>query len=256
MQEEIRLNFVALNFLSCYHQKNMFYQWSTTQAFFQEGIQLCELTKYFPEDSSVMQLLQWNGPIQQQNDQTERVLMQILKITPLIFEEGQQESSILHEIAIVTWTCEVAESIGVCFTRIFKLRRLHHTRIFVVLSEVIDEDWIHCFKNGHLGCLLSKEKWEKILKNSVSLEKSLEEKLEWGVLVTIGVTEQKATVNCHQISKANKLRSLVYDQINISFVTLEEISAGGTVINPRLTSTQNLELVIQIRNEIDTFEDY
>ena len=233
----------------------MFYQWSSTEAIFQEGIQLNKLMSFYPEERSVLQLLQWNGPIQQQDDQTEIVLMQILKVTPLIFEERQQQSSILHEMAIVTWSCEAVE-LGMWFTKIFKLRRLHHKRIFVVLSEVIDEDWMHCFKNGHLGCLLTKEKWEKMLKNSVCLEKDLQDRLEYDVLVKIGMTEQKAVANCQQITKANKLRSLVYDLIDISYVTLEDVSACGTVVNPRLISTQNLELAFQIRNEEDTFLDY
>jgi hypothetical protein len=254
MQEEISLHFVTINFLSCYHIDDKFYKWSSTEAIFQEGIQLNKLMSFYPEERSVMQLLQWNGPIQKQDDQTEIVLMQILKITPLIFEEGQQKPAILHEMAIVTWSCEAVE-LGLWFTKIFKLRRLHHKRIFVVLSKVIDEDWMHCFKNGHLGCLLSKDKWEKMLKNSVYLEKNLQEMLEYDVVVKIGITEQKAVANCELISKANRLRSLVYDQIDVSYVTLEDISAGGTIINPRLISTQNLEQVFQFSNEEDTFLD-
>ena len=255
MQEEISLHFVTINFLSCYHIDDKFYKWSSTEAIFQEGIQLNKLMSFYPEERSVMQLLKWNGSIQQQNDQTEIVLMQILKITPLMFEEGQQKSATLHEISIVTWSCEAVE-LGLWFTTIFKLRRLHHKRIFIALSVVIDEDWMHCFKNGHLGCILSKEKWKKMLKNSVYLEKDLQDKIEYDVLVKIGITEQKAVANCELISKANKLRSLVYDLIDISYVTLEDISAGGTVINPRLISTHNLELAFQINNEEDTFLDY
>ena len=256
MQEETSLHFVAFNFLSCYHVENMFYEWSSTQAVFQEGIQLCELRNSYQEKSSVMELLQWNGPIQEQDYQTETVLVQILKITPLIFEEGKQLSAILHEITIIPWVCEAVESIGVCFTKIFKLRRLDHRRIFVVLSKLIDDDWIHCLKNGHLGCLLSKEKLEKILKNSVYLEKALQEKLEWDVLVKTGSTEQKAVANCFLISKANKLRTFVYDQIDISFATLEDFSAHSTFIDSRLISTQDLELVFQFSNQRDTSADY
>lgn len=256
MQEELGLHFVAFNFLSCYHRENMFYQWSSTQAVFQEGIQLFESKDLYQEKSSVMELLQWNGHIKEQDYQPERILVQILKCTPLIFEKGQQPSAILHEIAIVPWVCEAVESIGVFFTRIFKLRRLHLRRIFVVLSKVIDDKWMHCFKNGHLGCLLNQEKWEMTLKNSDYLEKDLQKKLEWDVLVRTGTTEQKAIANCDQISKANKLSTFVYDQIDISFVTIYDISAGCSLLDTKLISTQNLDPVFEFTNEEDTDEEY
>lgn len=255
MQEEISLHFVAFNFLSCYHVDNKFYKWSSTEAFFQEGIQLCQFKDSYPEKSSVMQLLQWDGPIQKENYQTERVLVQILKSTPLIFEKGQQQSAILHEITIVPWVCEAVESIGLCFTKIFQLRRLDDTRIFVILSKLIDDDWIHCLRNGHLGCLLSKEKLEKILKNSDYLEEALQEKLRRDAVVRLGMTAQKAVANCMQISKAKKLRIYVYDKIDISFATLEDISARCTFIDPILISTPNLELVVKISNQEDISED-
>ena len=254
MQEEYSLHFVNINFLSCYYHENNFYEWSTTQAFFQEGIQLCKYLSYYQEKRPVMKLQQWNGPIENLNDQPERVLIQILKITPLIFEKGQQESAILHEIAIVTWSCE-AVKLGLWFTKIFKLRRLHHKRIFVVLSKVLDEDWLHCFKNGHRGCLLTKEKFEKMMMNSVYLEKELEDKLENRVMVMIGNTEQKAITNHELISKAKRLRTLVYDQIEIGYVTLEDVSDSDPFIDTRLISTQNLDLVVQFIEEKDTSED-
>ena len=256
MQEEVCLHFVSLNFLSCYHVENMFYEWSSTQALFEEGIHLCGSTNLNLEKNSMMQLLQWNGSVQEQDYQTERVLVQILKITPLIFEEGQQRSAVLHEIAIVPWSCEAIESIGLYFTKIFKLRRLENKRIFVVLSRVIDADWIHCLKNGHLGSLLSKEKFDKIVKDSVYLEKDLQEKLEWDVVVKTGSTEQKAVANCQLASKVNKMRCSVYDQIDISFATLDDISSACTLIDPRLFSTQNLKLVFQTSNYNDTSTDH
>jgi hypothetical protein len=94
------------------------------------------------------------------------------------------------------------------------------------------------------------------LKNSDYLEKDLQKKLEWDVLVRTGTTEQKAIANCDQISKANKLSTFVYDQIDISFVTLEDITAGCSLLDTRLISTQNLDPVFEFTNEEDTDEEY
>jgi hypothetical protein len=256
MQEEICLHFVAFNFLSCYHLDNKFYEWSSTQAVFQYGIQLCELIRSNPKKSPVMELLQWNGSAQDRNHQTDSVLVQILKSTPLIFDNIQQESAILHEITIVTWSCEVIESIGLSFTKVLKLRRLDHRRIFVVLSKAYDDDWIHCFKNGHYGSLLSKEKLEMIMKNSDYLEKALDDMLGWGAVVRPGTTKQKVFANCMLMNKADKLKLYVYDEIQISFATIEESSANCTITDPRLISTQDLKLVMKTNNEQDNSEDY
>ena len=80
--------------------------------------------------------------------------------------------------------------------------------------------------------------------------------LGWGAVVRIGTTKQKAFANCMLMSKADKLKLNVYDEIHISFATIEESSANCTIIEPRLISTQDLKLVMKTNNEQDNSEDY
>lgn len=148
---------------------------------------------------------------------TPTVIVQVLDSLALKVDDWKKTSNrddrFLHEIAVMVWETDLGVE-QLTWERQVVMRRRYCSRLLVVLDRPFLVSALHAFKAGHLAMAMNFMEFNKMVEDTKALERSIDEVLESGADVWLGLTAQQRTENIKREDLKWLLRTSLYDPVD------------------------------------------
>ena len=244
-QLALTVKFVEFSFTDLFYVASDFYSPELVERWFEEGVLQCQSRSLaiMPLGRG-LSIERWTLRQQEKKrystDDSQYVLLQIVHMMPLRFNDNDKAKLVLHELVVVAWECTDDWSPLKPADSRYKLKRRREEQFLLVLDRWVCHSVLHACVKGHLGLFFDRSMYLDMLRYSRDLMEKVDLEVGSGVNVHLGRTVQEISDNLDKFHRARALVSKVFDLVDVAYVVINRETTVEALQGARLFITDEL----------------
>jgi hypothetical protein len=243
MLKKVPLTFLNFEFHELHYNDTKFYSAQSIEEKFQEAVASNQSALLAANKDRCLSISQWTSS-KQPPKPTSDVLLQIFQVMPLTIDcQCQNNNLILHEFVVKPWYCSSDSFLDQSSKSRHCLSRLPSIKLYLILDRPITHQVLNLHKKGHLCLSLSLKSMDDLAFTSEKLIEQLQHMMELDFTVQTGLTFQNAIQNCKDFQKSTLIRTAVFGEVDLCFVSIGAESMHPSLANTNLILSSDLQLL-------------